>query len=508
MKRVDQNISQRDAALQYAEKGWPVFPCTLDKLPCIEGGFLGSTCDAAQIRRWWTRWPDASIGSATGAVSGQVGMTIKGKTIAHLGNGAIVLDVDPRHAGDITLQDLEAEHGRLPDTVEVVTGGGGRHLYFAHPGMEIRNDVGKILGPGLDIRGDGGYVILPPSPHPSGQRYEWEASSDPEARTLAPMPSWLLGLLVAKANGRSASGNGRTSAPNDLSTKIRQSHRNDTLFRAGCALRRQGLPMPVIDLLLHTLNQEQCEPPLGHEEVQTIALSACRYDPTFSDPTIDDGERRAKALEWLQKYEDFASIQLASVRKLGDRYDFVLDGGRVVKLGDAAAVLTPRLVQAAIAHVTSKAIVELPRKDWRPVAERILEAAGEGEDLASEETDVIREWLNQWATPSVTEARHETSLEDSKAVADRLRKIKAGTANPHRGTGFFWGSDTRLYLHLPQFKDFLGTFAKVDMMSSKKIHAALRDIGIKPYTLEAWDGTSNVQMRLWRSEPGFALDAS
>jgi hypothetical protein len=49
-------------------------------------------------------------------------------------------------------------------------------LFFVYPkGQDIRNSAGK-LGPGLDIRGAGGYVILPPSGHPSGGRYEWEAA--------------------------------------------------------------------------------------------------------------------------------------------------------------------------------------------------------------------------------------------------------------------------------------------------------------------------------------------
>ena len=68
-----------------------------------------------------------------------------------------VLDVDIADGkrGDETLAALEATHGPLPDTHEVVTGSGGRHLYFAWPdGIDIRNDQSGRLGPGLDIRGE------------------------------------------------------------------------------------------------------------------------------------------------------------------------------------------------------------------------------------------------------------------------------------------------------------------------------------------------------------------
>ncbi|MEJ7561129.1 MAG: bifunctional DNA primase/polymerase [Ilumatobacteraceae bacterium] len=67
----------------------------------------------------------------------------------------VVVDVDPRHDGDDTLNDLETEHGLLPDTVESVTGGGGRHIYLRMPDGSTypRNDqTGITLGAGVDIR--------------------------------------------------------------------------------------------------------------------------------------------------------------------------------------------------------------------------------------------------------------------------------------------------------------------------------------------------------------------
>jgi hypothetical protein len=97
----------------------------------------------ASLAEWWRRWPAANVGIATGARS-----------------GLLVLDVDPRHGGDDVLAALEAEHGRLPDTATVVTGGGGAHFYFAHPGGEIRS---RNLAPGLELKADGAFVVAPPS---------------------------------------------------------------------------------------------------------------------------------------------------------------------------------------------------------------------------------------------------------------------------------------------------------------------------------------------------------
>jgi len=51
-----------DATLDYARKGWAVFPCNADKRPMLDGGFHAATCDAETIAAWWARWPMAAIG--------------------------------------------------------------------------------------------------------------------------------------------------------------------------------------------------------------------------------------------------------------------------------------------------------------------------------------------------------------------------------------------------------------------------------------------------------------
>ena len=159
-----------EAALAYAARGWAVFPVheTGDcKTPRTPHGFKDATTDSAAIRRWWQRWPNANIGIATGA------------------SGLLVLDVDD--GGEDSLTDYPT----LPDTIESLTGGGGSHILFKRPtGDKFKSCTG--IAPGLDVRADGGYIIPPPSIHKSGNRYEWEASSEPDDVPLANSPDWLI----------------------------------------------------------------------------------------------------------------------------------------------------------------------------------------------------------------------------------------------------------------------------------------------------------------------------
>ena len=129
------------------------------------------TARPTEIEAWWDRWPDANVGAVTGWVSAM-----------------IVLDIDPRHGGDETLAALETEEQPLPPTVTGISGGGGRHLYFAHPTHLVPS---RPLAAGVDLKAEGGLVVVPPSRHASGGTYRWLADHAPDQRRPAPLPHWL-----------------------------------------------------------------------------------------------------------------------------------------------------------------------------------------------------------------------------------------------------------------------------------------------------------------------------
>lgn len=161
-----------EAALSWAARGVPVFPCH-DKKPLTKNGFHDGTTDTKTITSWWVKWPKAQVGGSMGAPS-----------------GLWALDVDVPGGEDSLAAALKL-YGPLPVTLEHRTPSGGRHLFFkVDPKKEVRN--GKPMEK-VDIRGTGGYVILPPS-----TGYQTTVDAVP-----VPAPTWLVDL-VSKENKGSA----------------------------------------------------------------------------------------------------------------------------------------------------------------------------------------------------------------------------------------------------------------------------------------------------------------
>jgi len=283
-----------EAALSYATCGWSVFPvhstaegscscegtvCTSPgKHPRTKHGFKDASSDAGVIRDWWRRWPNANIGLPTGQPS-----------------GVWVLDVDPRHGGGDSLDELEATYGLLPESVEVLTGGRGRHIYFRWTPGGPGNSEGK-LGSGLDVRGEGGYVILPPSNHASGGIYEWEASSHPDDLDVADAPDWVIARLSASPE--------HTNHSRSTDSVIPWGYRRSVLLSLGGLMRSKGMTAEAIEAAFLAENSQRCEPPLERDEVVKLANDiANRYSPTSPIETTGTLNFLSPS-DWLSQSEE------------------------------------------------------------------------------------------------------------------------------------------------------------------------------------------------------------
>ncbi len=311
------SATKLDQILAYAARGWRVLPlhypieledgaigCSCERPPCSIGkhpmtthGLLDATVDTATIAGWFKQDPACGWGVATGAAS-----------------GVVVLDVDPRHGGDESLHDLEQRYGTLPSTIITLTGSGGAHYWFKHPGGKVSNSAG-ILGSGLDIRGDGGYVVVPPSMHLLRKAYRWDEGHRPDgpaAAELAILPRW-----IAQPEYEHVYQVSGFEAP----VRIPEGERDNTLTQMAGVLRYAAFETPGIEAALHVANQQRCDPPLPDTDIRRIAWSIGRKPPWETPgPTLETGTPEPKfqsvALDALEPFplaalptvlQDFAS---------------------------------------------------------------------------------------------------------------------------------------------------------------------------------------------------------
>lgn len=272
------------AAVAYAKRGWFVFPlfevdtagscvcsnrkCTSPgKHPRVLTGLKSATTDPMQISRWWSQWPQANIGIATGAIS-----------------GFAVLDIDGPE-GEASLALLEAEHADLPATTSAKTGK-GRHLLFEHPadGLKTTTSIGRKASR-LDSRGDGGYIVAAPSRHHSGRTYEWIDLSAP----LAAMPQWLCDVIRGPRSNVVPFIKTRkniTAESSAATTSIPEGERNNTLLSRAGMMRRADMSRDAIEKALLAENKQRCTPPLEDDEVLGIVDSIFKYAANASAETI------------------------------------------------------------------------------------------------------------------------------------------------------------------------------------------------------------------------------
>lgn len=244
-----------EAAHGYAARGWSVVPVEpRGKKPIVAWReFQQRIAERAEIDRWFRHRPDANVAIVTGRLS-----------------GLVVVDVDPRHGGSDSLASFEAAHGALEPTVEAATGGGGRHLYFRHPGTTTPNRAG--LRPGIDVRGDGGCVVAPPSIHPSGRRYAWIGGRAPGEVPLASLPVALWG----DDGPPRPVGHAPSHWHRLIHEGIPEGRRNDTVASLTGHLLQRGVDPPVALELMLAWNRTHCRPPLADDEVAAVVASIDR----------------------------------------------------------------------------------------------------------------------------------------------------------------------------------------------------------------------------------------
>jgi hypothetical protein len=253
-----------EAALQWADAGFSVFPCVAgDKRPATPNGLYDATTDPEIIRRWWSL-DHYNIG------------------VAPAQSGCFVLDVDMPLGRD-SLAELEKDHGALPETLTIRTPRGGLHYWFTG---ECPSTVQK-LGPKLDTRGTGGYVLVPPS-SVNGASYDYESSED----TIARAPDWIAANCSVDERERVASTeDARLDTPSNVErarhllqryraegrVAIEGSGGDDLTYRVAAEVLNLGLsPEKAWETLLAEWNPH-CIPPWSEDELGVKVHNASAY---------------------------------------------------------------------------------------------------------------------------------------------------------------------------------------------------------------------------------------
>lgn len=346
-----------NAALSYASRGWrvlPVWPLRSGRCACgnddcatagkhplsplAPNGCHSASTDAAVITDWWTRYPDANIGIATGQES-----------------GLWALDVDPRHGGDATLEFLEVKYGPLPQSLRARTGSGGSHVLFVHPGDgRLSNSAGR-LGAGLDVRGDGGYIVAAPSTHASGRCYAWE---DEDESVLEPAPNWLL-ELIGERYADDTDGepfDGEELAEDDARRVCKRK------LTKACVRIRDGLSRHQTAVwLFQQLRDNRVPKALAHELIDSLYRVA---NERKNDRAVTKAEF-AKALAWAYKKRPrqpdpvpTSSIPVADLAAI----ESDIERHRAMREAASQAKVPLRAVQADVARARSP---QIDPADWR-----------------------------------------------------------------------------------------------------------------------------------------------
>jgi len=114
----------------------------------------------------------------------------------------IVLDCDLKNGGMEFYNKYISIYGDF-DTIQVLSGGGGVHVYFIYnENVAHLTNKSEYNGIGIDIRTNGGYIVAPPSIHDkTGKKYKWKPGFSPDKKKLGEMPLPLLEWLNQDING-------------------------------------------------------------------------------------------------------------------------------------------------------------------------------------------------------------------------------------------------------------------------------------------------------------------
>lgn len=241
-------MTVNELAAEYVDSGWSILPVRPEEKRPYMTNWLQYTktrAPKAMVDSWFTNLAGAGIGVVTGRISNMV-----------------VLDVE--HDCPYPIEELLK---RYPTQMIAKSGGGGFHLFYLYPTNQTRVANRVRIFEGADLRADGGFIVLPPTMHPSGNRYEWVKRG--------PLGAFPMAFLELQAQPRVQGDGWITEALRGVS----EGGRNDACARLAGYFFKKGMNADIVEALLLDWN-ERNEPPLPVHEVRTTIKSIERSHVT------------------------------------------------------------------------------------------------------------------------------------------------------------------------------------------------------------------------------------
>ena len=180
----------------------------------------------------------------------------------------------------------------MPEAPTVKTGnypgGRGAHLHFAY-----RDDLrAGTFADGIELRAAGSYVLLPPSAHATGVRYEGEL---PPIDELPPLPEWIAELRRTRKRERKAKPPERVTA----------GERHERWVEEAGRLRKQGVPVAEARVRLLEIREREFENPDEKADAELDAILEA-YEADWDGAALQDGAvwlsgYGLKQVEWIER---------------------------------------------------------------------------------------------------------------------------------------------------------------------------------------------------------------
>lgn len=244
-------------ALFMAAKGIPQIPLRArSKVPCIGDWPSVASCDPAVIEAWGARFGDCNFGS-----------------VSVLGSHFVFEADSPE-----VKKRFDATGEKFSSQLIVESSPGKGHRYYRGvPGISNISQSDTQRGD-FSVRADRQFCVSPGSIHPTtGKQYRLFSKGPLVEPTQAEIAFW--------NSERKSQGSPSKPSCDTEALVILDGQRNDSLFKIGARLRRDGATPEEIETILSRINVERCETPLDAEEIRQISNSEGRYAPA-ADRTL------------------------------------------------------------------------------------------------------------------------------------------------------------------------------------------------------------------------------